>query len=41
MLLQCVQNPGDLLFVPSGWTHSVVNMDEVIGVAVEFDTGCC
>ncbi|XP_062506868.1 uncharacterized protein LOC134183374 isoform X2 [Corticium candelabrum] len=40
-LLHCVQHPGDLLFVPAGWTHSVLNLDEVVGMAVEFDTGNC
>lgn len=41
MLRQCVQHPGDLLFVPSGWAHSVINIDEVVGIAVEFDTEDC
>eukprot|EP00118_Oscarella_pearsei_P018224 m.185902 g.185902 ORF g.185902 m.185902 type:complete len:83 (+) comp39338_c0_seq2:1294-1542(+) len=36
-LVECTQLPGDLLFVPSRWTHSVLNIDEVVGIAVEFD----
>ena len=31
----CVQRAGDLLFVPTGWAHAVVNLAESVGVAVE------
>ncbi|XP_065843159.1 jmjC domain-containing protein 8-like isoform X2 [Oscarella lobularis] len=36
-LIECTQHPGDLLFVPSRWSHSVLNVDEVTGIAVEFE----
>ena len=39
--LECVQRGGEMLFVPAGWSHAVINMDECIGLAVEFDTGDC
>ena len=31
----CVQRAGDLLFVPTGWAHAVVNLAETVDVAVE------
>ena len=34
--LVCVQNVSDVLFVPAGWGHAVLNTREVAGVAVEF-----
>ena len=34
-LIQCVQRAGDILFVPSGWGHAVLNLEEVAGFAVE------
>jgi hypothetical protein len=34
----CVQEPGDLVFVPATWSHAVLNLDTTIGVAVEFET---
>jgi len=35
--LKCVQNEGDLIYVPHGWGHTLVNEGEVtIGVAVQF-----
>ena len=30
-----------MLFVPSGWSHATLNIDECIGLAVEFDTLDC
>lgn len=33
---QCVQGPGDLMYVPSMYAHAVVNLDDVVSVAVEF-----
>ena len=32
----CLQNPGDILYVPRDWAHATVNVQESIGVAVEF-----
>jgi len=33
--------PGDLLYVPRGWSHSTVNIAETIGIAVEIDGSSC
>ena len=38
-LLHCVQNPGDVIYVPSNWGHMILNLKESIGVAGEFKTG--
>ena len=37
--LECVQYPGDLMFVPDMWGHAVVNLKESIGLASEFVYG--
>ncbi len=39
--LECVQHAGDIIYVPSGWSHSTLNVDECIGHAIEFDTSDC
>jgi hypothetical protein len=31
--LRFVQRPGEVVFVPSGWTHNVVNIDEALSVS--------
>ena len=31
----CQQKPGDILFIPSTWSHAVINTGNVIGVATE------
>ena len=33
--LQCVQGPGDLLFIPEGWAHAVLNIEDVLAAAIE------
>jgi len=38
---ECTQNEGDIFFIPSFWGHSIINLSECIGVAVEFDLGDC
>ena len=35
--VECVQRSGQLLYVPSAWSHSTINLDDVIGLAIEFD----
>jgi hypothetical protein len=35
-MYQCTQMAGDMLFVPAGWAHAVLNLKTSIGVAVEF-----
>ncbi len=37
--LECVQYPGDLMFVPDMWGHAVINLKESIGLASEFVYG--
>lgn len=33
--LQCVQKPGDVVYVPLDWGHAVLNEDDAFGVALE------
>ena len=37
----CDQAEGELVYVPGFWGHAVVNTDEAIGFAIEFDLGDC
>lgn len=30
--LECLQNPGDVVYLPSGWSHLTVNVGETIAV---------
>ncbi|XP_065176119.1 jmjC domain-containing protein 8-like [Sycon ciliatum] len=39
--LACVQYAGEMLFIPKHWAHSTVNIDQAIGIAVEFDLPFC
>ena len=32
--LECIQEPGDILFVPSGWAHGVYNLAETVGYVI-------
>lgn len=34
--LECIQNAGDVVFIPEMWYHATVNMGETIGVASQF-----
>lgn len=34
--LECVQRPGDIVYVPENWGHAVVNVEDSIAVAYEF-----
>jgi uncharacterized protein YaaW (UPF0174 family) len=34
----CTQQAGDLMYVPHGWGHAVLNLRTSIGVAIEFNT---
>lgn len=33
--IEVLQYPGEVLFVPNGWSHAVYNVDEVVGIAFE------
>lgn len=39
MVLECMQESGDVVFVPEGWGHAVLNVAESIGFASEFEWG--
>lgn len=34
--IEFVQGPGDLIFIPSGWWHAVLNLDETLSVTQNF-----
>lgn len=34
--IEFIQNPGDLIFIPSGWWHAVLNLDETVSVTQNF-----
>jgi hypothetical protein len=33
-VLECTQQPGDVIFVPEGWWHATLNLGEVLAVAM-------
>lgn len=33
--IEALQHPGEVLFIPNGWGHAVLNIDEVVGIAFE------
>jgi hypothetical protein len=35
-LRECVQYPGDIVYVPTDWYHGIINLKDSIGMAVEF-----
>lgn len=37
--MECVQESGDIVFVPEGWGHAVLNLAESVGFASEFQWG--
>tara|TARA_B110000285_G_scaffold1840_1_gene1963 strand:- start:121 stop:888 length:768 start_codon:yes stop_codon:yes gene_type:complete len=34
-IYQCIQEPGDIVYIPTEFSHTVLNMSEVMGVVVE------
>lgn len=37
--MECVQEAGDVVFVPGTWGHATLNLEESIGYASEFVWG--
>lgn len=37
--LRCVQHAGEIMYVPRGWGHAVVNHADTVGLAFEFIDG--
>ena len=33
--LVAIQGPGDVLFIPEGWSHATINLETSIGIAVQ------
>ena len=33
--LECVQQAGEVLYVPTGWHHAIINLEHAVGMAVE------
>lgn len=33
--IEAIQNAGDLMYVPEGWSHAVVNIDDTVAVSFQ------
>ena len=33
--IECIQEPGDVLFVPDHWAHATINLQTSFGIALE------
>ena len=34
-IAECVQEGGDVIYIPDGWNHAVLNTQESVGIAIE------
>ena len=35
MPIEAIQEPGDIMYVPEGWHHAVINIDDVVGISYQ------
>ena len=40
-LMEFIQEPGDTLHIPAFWGHAVLNLEDTVAVAYEFNPGYC